>query len=87
MYRGLTTRMLTGWGDTLALLLRQDQQLALTLHLATFIVIEWLFRRHEHPLHAIHAARPVRWAIYTLLIYDILLVGTRESGAFLYFQF
>ena len=87
VYRGLTTRMLTGWGDTLALLFKQDQQLALTLHLAAFIVIEWLFRRHEHPLHAIHAARPVRWAIYTLLIYDLLLFGTRESGAFLYFQF
>ncbi len=68
-------------------LFNQDQHLATTLHLTAFVVIEWCFRRHEHPLHAIHATRWVRWLIYTLLIYDVLMFGTQEQGAFLYFQF
>jgi alginate O-acetyltransferase complex protein AlgI len=87
VYRRTFTAMGEGWGDTLRLLFEQDQHLATTLHLMAFVVVEWLFRRHEHPLHAMHASRPVRWAIYTLLIYDVLMFGTQEQGAFLYFQF
>jgi len=55
--------------------------------LAGFVGIEWLQRRREHALSLDRWPPWARWALYTLIIWVTLDVGTRVSGAFLYFQF
>jgi hypothetical protein len=44
-------------------------------------------RRHDHPLDFPDLARPWRWAIYTVIIWDILYFGTGAAQPFIYFQF
>ena len=55
--------------------------------IAALVVIEWLGRRHDHPLHIERLARPVRWVIYTSLIWVTLTFMPDESKPFVYFQF
>lgn len=51
------------------------------------VALEWLTRRHWHPLRVEAWPRPLRWALYTLLAWTTLGLGRGVSGAFIYFQF
>jgi len=57
------------------------------VHVAILIVVEWCMRRHHHPLDFPDLARPWRWVIYTIVIWDILYFGTGAARPFIYFQF
>jgi len=62
--------------------------LPLTIHLVILIVLEWITRRRMHPLEGITRIwKPVRWSIYIVLLIDFLVMGTKNQGAFIYFQF
>ncbi len=57
--------------------------------IVVMVVIEWLNRRHLHPLENIQAYfknTNVRYAIYTL-IFIIILSKTQNTDTFIYFQF
>ncbi len=55
--------------------------------LAAFILIEWLQRRHDHPLQGIAWATPFKWALYTALFWASLAFAAPLTGQFIYFQF
>ncbi|MCB0481763.1 MAG: MBOAT family protein [Flavobacteriales bacterium] len=61
---------------------------ATTIFLLLFIVAEWLGREHKFALAVISNKwnRPVRWAIYMVLIICIFFWGTQDQE-FIYFQF
>ncbi len=51
------------------------------------LVLEWLTRRHLHPLQLAGWPRPLRWAVYTLLVWATLGLTRGGGGTFIYFQF
>jgi len=56
--------------------------------LVAFVVVEWLARRHEHPLREIGRWNPpLRWVTYTALIWGTLYLAPYVPGHFIYFQF
>lgn len=58
------------------------------LFLAIYLCFEWLQRHREHPLTLDFLPQPLRWGVYTGLIWMTLYFGTRApSGVFIYFQF
>lgn len=52
-----------------------------------FTGIEWLTRRHAHPLVIARAPRVVRWAVYTIVFWSIFVLMPQEPSTFIYFQF
>lgn len=56
--------------------------------LVLFIGLELWSRKAEHPLQLAEAPLPLRWAVYTLLIWCTLeLMPLTSSSEFIYFQF
>ena len=55
--------------------------------LPAFVLVEWIQRRHRHPLVFGRLPRPLRWAIYTALLWVAILLEPRQTGQFIYFQF
>ena len=55
--------------------------------LLAFIAAEWFSRAHAHPLQMEKWPNPLRWSIYTALIWFILFVPPPQTGGFIYFQF
>ena len=53
--------------------------------LAGFVVLEWVERWNPMPL--VRGSRAVRWTIYTLLVWSVILFGTGRTSDFIYFQF
>ena len=47
---------------------------------------EWVQRRQPHVLTVGQFPRPIRWAVYTALVWAVVLCST-ESSPFIYFQF
>src|SRR5262249_11780269 len=61
---------------------------ALPVAVVAVLVLEWVQRRHEHPLVLSGLPRPLRWATYQLLLWLTIYVGTIGTGSpFIYFQF
>lgn len=53
-----------------------------------FLLVEWVYRRHEHPLQVERLPRPLRHLIYTLLAWAVLFfMPTTEANPFVYLQF
>jgi len=54
-----------------------------------FFSVEWIGRRHDHPLREWQAIRQrgVRWGLYILLVFLIGLFMPAEESPFIYFQF
>ena len=52
-----------------------------------FIGVEWAQRRRMHALALDWWPRPVRWTVYTTLIWLTLWLAPLQSGGFIYFQF
>jgi hypothetical protein len=75
------------WIDLGAFFDAEHAHIRAMVHLGILIVIEWLARRDDHPLRLVGIARPWRWLIYTIIIWDILYHGTGGAKAFIYFQF
>jgi len=59
----------------------------LNMILPCFLLLEWVQRRHEHPLVLPWAPRWARWVLYTILIWGTLLFMPGASSPFIYFQF
>jgi alginate O-acetyltransferase complex protein AlgI len=57
------------------------------LGMAFIIGVEWVQRRHAHPLVLPRLPRWQRWAVYTSLFWITLYVGPRSTSPFIYFQF
>lgn len=57
------------------------------LFLFGFIVMEWIHRRHEHPLTLDNWPRWVRWTAYTGLLMIAFRYGLQATGQFVYFKF
>jgi alginate O-acetyltransferase complex protein AlgI len=55
--------------------------------LVGFIAIEWVGRYHPYPLVVDKWALPLRWLVYTALLWATLFWGTWNTGQFVYFQF
>jgi alginate O-acetyltransferase complex protein AlgI len=51
------------------------------------VAVEWLGRRRPHPLQFEGWSRPVRWLVYTLVIWLSLYWAPAQTGKFIYFQF
>ncbi|MCH9608830.1 MAG: hypothetical protein S4CHLAM45_07420 [Chlamydiales bacterium] len=63
-----------------------NEPLALLL-LAIFVVIEWFNREEWVFLRLPKAPATVRWGTYTLLLWSVLILGTKNHENFAYFQF
>jgi D-alanyl-lipoteichoic acid acyltransferase DltB (MBOAT superfamily) len=62
--------------------------LALPVAVLAVLGLEWVQRRHEHPLVLTGMPRPLRWATYQALLWLTVYVGTIGTGSpFIYFQF
>jgi alginate O-acetyltransferase complex protein AlgI len=72
------------WKETTAALHVHATALCLLIAL---VIVEWLARRHRHPLHWPAMPRPVRWLGYTALVWLTLSLSATTGGAFIYFQF
>lgn len=60
----------------------------LVITVVVFVVIEWIQRKHEHPLHLDKVPRPVRWIVYQLLLLiTVYSASYHEVQEFIYFQF
>ena len=56
--------------------------------LAVFIGLEWIGRRHEHPLSIAGWPRSARWAAYTVAMWGTILLIPEDAGKeFIYFDF
>lgn len=55
--------------------------------LVLFVATEWLQRRHHHALVLHRWPRPLRWAIYTALLWAVLIMRPAATHDFIYFQF
>ena len=56
--------------------------------LPAFLIAELLTRRYPHPLQPVRLLpKPIRWAIYSLLIWATMYYMPDETGEFVYFQF
>ncbi len=74
------------WSQVAGLLGGGLQRMISVPAICALVAIEWVFRRHPHPLHALPLPRPVRWVVYTGLLWStIALQGS--AGEFIYFQF
>lgn len=73
----------------IARLIRIDKYLRTTfILLIAFVAIEWLQRRRQCPLELSNTSRPVRWAVYTVLLWGtLLLLPSAVSRPFIYFDF
>ena len=54
---------------------------------ATVVFLEWLTRRHDHPLVVGRWPRPLRWLLYSVLLWGTLYLMPEDPHRFIYFQF
>lgn len=54
---------------------------------ASVLLLEWLTRDREHVLVLPTWPRPLRWALYTVLVWSTLYVMREDQTQFVYFQF
>jgi D-alanyl-lipoteichoic acid acyltransferase DltB (MBOAT superfamily) len=52
-----------------------------------FVIVEWLRRRHVHPLEGLGGRRWLRFAFYTAAAWGTLYLSAGSSNPFIYFQF
>lgn len=57
------------------------------LLILAMLAIEWIQRHRAHPLDIAALPLPVRWASYYAIASGILVLGTFQHTAFIYFQF
>jgi len=55
--------------------------------IGVFIIIEWLGRKNKFALEVMNTKFFIRYSIYILIIFYILLFGSFEKNQFIYFQF
>ena len=55
--------------------------------LASFVLVEWLTRDQPHPLALPSWPRPLRWALYTAMLWAAVYLMPDDPGTFIYFQF
>lgn len=54
---------------------------------AIVVLVEWLQRRHPHPLTLVRWPRAARWALYTCLFWATIYTMRDDPTRFVYFQF
>jgi D-alanyl-lipoteichoic acid acyltransferase DltB (MBOAT superfamily) len=55
--------------------------------LVVFVLVEWLQRRHWHPIQLQSQPKIFRWLMYTCLVWLTLYLAPLQRGGFIYFQF
>jgi D-alanyl-lipoteichoic acid acyltransferase DltB (MBOAT superfamily) len=81
VYKGMATRFFAPFNPDAP---DFTQPLAL---IAAFVALEWLTRRRPHALALGGLGRPVRWAVYTALLWLTLYWHRGAAAPFIYFQF
>ncbi|WP_428938904.1 MBOAT family O-acyltransferase [Fontivita pretiosa] len=72
--------------------LRELATLGVTVKLALlilpgFVVLEWVQRAERHALARVPGPQPLRWSLYTLLVWTCVFQEASGANAFIYFQF
>jgi D-alanyl-lipoteichoic acid acyltransferase DltB (MBOAT superfamily) len=67
--------------------LRANHGRTILVCLGILLLIEWLQRRHPHPLVLPAWSTWQRWSLYTVLLWYTLYSGPKENSPFIYFQF
>ncbi|MEO0795058.1 MAG: MBOAT family O-acyltransferase [Verrucomicrobiota bacterium] len=81
-------RMFIGWSaENPALLPDSWSVIQVILFTGGLVIFEWVQRRHENPLTLDKIYRPVRWAIYTIMLWSCFYLLPRPDSPFIYFQF
>ena len=77
------------WRPSMWLALANAPSLVKSTGLILWLVaLEWLQRRHPHPLvFSPRIGRPIRWCIYSLLLLGGVMVSPGANTPFIYFQF
>ncbi|GHC00592.1 MBOAT family O-acyltransferase [Cerasicoccus arenae] len=57
------------------------------LFIGGLVIFEWVQRAHENPLTLDKIYRPLRWAIYTVMLWSCFYFLPRPDSPFIYFQF
>ena len=52
-----------------------------------FVLFEWFSRRKQHVMEIGNLPKVIRWSIYMIVGFIILLAFDRDPNAFFYFQF
>ncbi len=61
--------------------------LTMTVLIILLLVVEFLSRRHDHPLKLERLPAPARWSIYLSMLFVFAIFGANNKQAFIYFQF
>src|SRR5262249_45637829 len=87
--RRIFATLVVPWRANHVTLLQQGPLgVALPVAVLAVLSLEWVQRRHEHPLVLTALPRPLRWAAYQVLVWLTVYVGTIGTGSpFIYFQF
>ncbi|KPK65436.1 MAG: hypothetical protein AMK73_02940 [Planctomycetes bacterium SM23_32] len=85
----MATQAFSGAGyRELALYVSEEAAVHRTLIvLAGFVLVEWWQRRRDHVLSIGRLPRPLRWVVYTALIWGTLYLARSRTAEFIYFQF
>lgn len=51
------------------------------------LAAEWIQRKQDCPLIGMQLGWPLRWCIYLMLVFAVLVLGPEEQSVFIYFQF
>ncbi len=63
-------------------------QISTIIFICLLLVVEWLQRKKQHGLElSTLKSTPLKWAIYTTLVFSIILFGINDTPEFIYFQF
>ena len=77
-----------GWRELILEYQGRGPLFAITHLLGVFLFVEWLNRHKPHPVDFPGWPRPLRWSVYSILIWFVIEYGSRaDSNPFIYFQF
>jgi len=77
-----------GWRELILEYQGRGPLFGITHLLGAFLFVEWLNRHKPHPVDFPGWPRPLRWSVYSILIWFVIEYGSRaDSNPFIYFQF
>ena len=77
-----------GWRELILEYQGRGPLFGITHLLGVFLFVEWLNRHKPHPVDFPGWPRPLRWSVYSILIWFVIEYGSRaDSNPFIYFQF
>jgi len=75
------------WVEDLGTTFAVNHERGAIIHVPLLLLIEWKSRDRLHPMENPKRGWQIRWLVYTVLVWDILMFAPVRNEAFFYFQF